>query len=1033
MAGIGFELRKLFHKEGLINNIRAYAYSSLTTVGPMILCMALIMVLQLLMSRNGGSYLDWELYIATMSYCFIFSIVVTSGVSMTLTRYVADMMYQKKYERLMSSYYGVLLLMLPLCSIISISFLWGVEGDFFYKLAAYFCFMFLVIIWIQGVYLSALKDYMRITRSFIIGAILAVAVGWVLLKFSSLSTVISALTGIDVGFFIIILLSSIHFEQKFPRGSAEYYFEFLQYFKKFASLFFAGCFVYSGVYLHNFVYWFSNKGTVIADQFHVYMFYDVPVFYAFLSVMPTLVTFVVSVETSFYEKFRVYYLNVLEGGTIQDIKLAKKQMQKTLTREISFLMEIQLLFTVLSIALGIKFLPYIGFTMEQLDLFIILALAYFLFITVFVFTHVLMYFDDRKGVMWIGLLFFVLNIGCTYWMMQIGYDGLGIFIAAFVAIIAVIARLLYVLRNIDYYTFCSQPMSQISAKKALSIQKKGGIALSVIMIVAIMLTGCSVTDSLTASSGKTVNEIINEVTIPTDLSTELIEDKGVYERDDDSSLKTLYVTVLPYKEHDGSFNWYAMNRQTDKATAKELDVIVQEGRSDDKGPLSGMFGFADMDSNATIELRGNTTWYLEQKSFKIKFKSDTGTYMDQRTLNLNKHVDDFSRIRNKLSFDLMETLPDMTSLRTQFIHVYIKDLSNNEKTGQYVDYGLFTHIEQPNKQFLKAHLLDPNGYLYKATNFEFFLNEELKDIDDAKYDLDAFNTILEVKGREEHTRLIEMLTDVNDFTIPIDEVIEKHFNEDNFLTWTAMNLLMDNLDTMTQNYYLYSPLNSTTWYFLPWDYDDAYRNFNSRLPFQQGISIYWGNVLASRYFRSEKNVEKLTEKMEELYNYINEDSIQQQIDKYYNIVYPFLHRNPDKNFLSDPIALYDQELELLKTTPKTNLANYYEDLQKPKPFYLNEVEIVNNKLKFSWELSFDLQDDELTYSIQIANDMKFTEIVKEENMIKGTTFTMEKLSPGRYYFKVLVTDSQGNVQYPFDSITVSSKEYYAGLREFEVK
>lgn len=1032
MAGIGFELRKLFHKEGLINNIRAYAYSSLTTVGPMILCMLLITVLQIIMSKNGGSYFDWELYIATMSYCFIFSIIATSGVSMNLTRYIADMLYQKKYDRLMSSYYGVLLLILPICSIIAIVFLWGVQGEFFYKLTAYFCFLLLVIIWIQGVYLSALKDYMRIARSFIIGAVLAMTIGWALLKFTSVPTVISALTGIDVGFFIIVLLSSIHFEQKFPRGSVTYYFEYLHYFKKFKSLFFAGCFIYSGIYLHNIVYWFSEKATVIADQFHVNMFYDVPVFYAFLSVMPTLVTFVVSVETSFYEKFRVYYLNILEGGTIQDIKAAKKQMQKTLIREISFLMEIQLLFTVISIALGIKFLPYIGFTMEQLDLFIILALAYFLFIMVFVFTHILMYFDDQKGVLWIGLLFFILNIVCTYWMMKLGYDGLGIFIAAFVAIVAVIARLLYVLRNIDYYTFCAQPMNQVVTKKARLLQQKGGIAITVIMILGVMLTGCRIVDDATVSSSD-VTQISNQLTMPTYSSTKLIEDKGIYERDDDSSLKTLYVTVLPYKETDEPFNWYALNRQTDKTKGKQLEVIVQEGLSDDKGPVAGMFGYTSTSANATIGVRGGSSWTREQKSYKIKLEPDAGLYMDQRTLNLNKHIDDFSRFRNKLSFDLMETLPDMTSLRTQFVHLYVKDLSNNETSGQYEDYGLFTQVEQPNKKFMKAHLLDSNGYLYKAINFEFYVYDELKDINDPSYDRDEFNTILEVKGREDHAKLIEMIEDVNNYNMPIDEVMDKHFDEDNFLTWIAMNILMDNADTISQNFYLYSPLNSPTWYFLPWDYDGTFDNAAERLPFEEGISLYWGNVLHSRYFRTEKNVQKLVDKVEELYAYINRDTIEQQINEYYDVVKPFLNRDPDIKFLTKKLSDYDKELEQIKNTPKQSLERFYEDIQKPKPFYLNSVETVNNQLQFSWGVSFDLQDDDLTYAIKIAKDKELTQIIKEDSNLKRSSFTIDKPEPGKYYWQVMVTDSAGHVQYAFDAIKISNDELYFGTREFEVK
>src|SRR5690606_13855665 len=122
MAGIGFELRKLFRKEGLLNNLRAYAYSSMTTVGPMILCMSLILILQYLMSLYEGSYMDWELYIATVSYCFIFSIVFTSGISLLITRYISDCIYVQDYRKLMSSYYGVLSIIVPFSAIVSAIF-----------------------------------------------------------------------------------------------------------------------------------------------------------------------------------------------------------------------------------------------------------------------------------------------------------------------------------------------------------------------------------------------------------------------------------------------------------------------------------------------------------------------------------------------------------------------------------------------------------------------------------------------------------------------------------------------------------------------------------------------------------------------------------------------------------------------------------------------------------------------------------------------------------------------------------------------
>lgn len=1039
MAGIGFELRKLFHKEGLINNVRAYAYSSLTTVGPMILCMLLIIGLQRVMAHNNGTYLEWELYIATVSYCFIFSIVFTSGISMVLTRYISDRLYEKDYSKLMSSYYGALMIMIPVCSLFSVSFLWGVNADLSYKIAAYFFFMLLIVIWIQGIYLSALKDYIRIARGFIIGAFAALGVGWLIMHYFNLSNVLSAFIGLDVGFLIIAVLSGIHFQQKFPKADTKAYFNYLTYLKKHPTLFIAGCFVYSGVYLHNFVYWLSDHGVVIADQFRVYMFYDVPVFYAFLSVMPTLVTFVVAVETSFYEKFRIYYLNVLSGGTVQDIAASKKQMQKILTREISFLMEIQLLFTVIAIGLGIKFLPSIGFTMQQLDLFIILALAYYLFIMIFVFIHILMYFDDQKGVFWAGLTFFILNITCTFTMMKIGYDGLGIFIASFISIIIVIARLLYVLRNIDYFTFCSQPIYQeVPKKKSTGRSKvKAGVLLSALFLLIVILSGCSYLEADEPdSSGMDYSTVVNIATIPEELPSALVDDKRLYERDDDGSLKTLYITVLPYKEKDGPFDWYEFNRQEIKAEGKLMNVIVQEGLSDGTGPRSGMFGYGASAANATIGVRGNTAWARVQKSYKIEFFDEAGLYMDQRRLNLNKHLDDLSRMRNKLSFDLMETIPDTTSLRTQFVQVYVKDLSGGLKDAEYVDYGLYTHIEQPNKKFLKAHTLDPNGYLYKVKFFEFFrYPENIVDVNDPTYDKAKFEEIFEVKGRNDHAKLIEMLDALNDYGTPIEETVEKYFDLDNFLTWTAMNILMDNMDTDANNFFLYSPLNIDKWYFLPWDYDGGWemqRDMNFIRPYQSGISNYWGVNLHNRYFRNEANVEQLKNKMEELTAYINADTVQAQIDKYHDIVKPFLYRMPDIQYLPDTNTNWEAELKKLVATPEESMKRFLEDLEKPKPFYMNDVIQNGQTLSFDWGVSFDLQDDKLFYDFTIATDKYMQNIVYEKNDLKDIQISIPILAEGTYFWRVTVRDEHGNKQDSFEIYIDSQGDLFYGIKGFEV-
>src|SRR5690606_24851188 len=119
----------------------------------------------------------------------------------------------------------------------------------------------------------------------------------------------------------------------------------------------------------------------------------------------------------------------------------------------------------------------------------------------------------------------------------------------------------------------------------------------------------------------------------------------------------------------------------------------------------------------------------------------------------------------------------------------------------------------------------------------------------------------------------------------------------------------------------------------------------------------------------------LTEKMELLYEqYINKEIVTKQINHYIDLVQPFVQRMPDIQYLPHPLAEYDADIERILNTPKRSLDRYYEDLEKPKPFYLNEVEERDGHLYFNWGVSFDLQDDDLTYLFTIARDKQMQDI-----------------------------------------------------------
>ena len=42
MAGIGFELKKLYSPRSIIKSVRAYLFSSIVTIGPMMMCIFML-------------------------------------------------------------------------------------------------------------------------------------------------------------------------------------------------------------------------------------------------------------------------------------------------------------------------------------------------------------------------------------------------------------------------------------------------------------------------------------------------------------------------------------------------------------------------------------------------------------------------------------------------------------------------------------------------------------------------------------------------------------------------------------------------------------------------------------------------------------------------------------------------------------------------------------------------------------------------------------------------------------------------------
>lgn len=395
------------------------------------------------------------------------------------------------------------------------------------------------------------------------------------------------------------------------------------------------------------------------------------------------------------------------------------------------------------------------------------------------------------------------------------------------------------------------------------------------------------------------------------------ENKSIYDGHNPGDISKVYINALPTRGEDN----------------KPIDISVFDLMADWNSELNPVLDanvqFYSYEKpaarpvnvpNASLRVRGNPGASL--KSYRIKFMDGIDAFQGQAVINLNKYLKDPSRIANKLAHDLIIDLEDISGFRTSFLEVYIRDASLKDDESEFHSYGLYTHIEQPNKAYLKSHGLDQNGSLYRAENFCFELTPQLRNIDDPDYDKKSFETVLGIREGKDHSKLIQMLKDLNDESKDFDQVFHTYFNEDNYLTWLSVNILLGNVTSVSEGFLLYNPNNSSVFYLLPWDFDGIFQWMKDE---SDTISIneqLQQVALHRRYLEQDENIEKLKAKLEELKSdAFSPNKVKSLIKSYKPILLEMMDQYPENILSAIP---YNEQIAYLEQIDDRIIMNYNE-------------------------------------------------------------------------------------------------------------
>lgn len=458
MAGIGVKLKRIYHKNTITTNIIGFFYSTVVTIAPVLVVIINLMLMQKVLKFNTVRYIDREIFSCTVLYVFIFSLLTTSPFNAVLSRYMSDVIFEERYEDVQPCHRVGLMTNICFSCLFAIPFcFWEhlIGGvPIYYVFTGYCCYVGLVTVFYNMLYLSICKEYRLISFYFLIGMVTSFLLSVFLRYVCKVSITYSMLLSLTVGFFLTAVLEWAKIHQFFPDNSEEYKRVFL-YFRKYWHLILINFLYTLGLFVHNFVFWGTDMAMHLVRTFVCNQPYDMATCLAMFTNISASVIFISRVEMYFHERYRAYS-DAVFGGRGIDIRNTRKRMFRQLGSELMTLVRLQFIVSVVIYLIFVIFLPGKGYAGLVMRIYPMVAAGYFVLFLMYSEIIFLYYFEDLKGALLTAISFcagtFLASLVAVH-LISIFY-GIGVWVGSMIGFTVAYMRLQWMEKNLDEHIFC---------------------------------------------------------------------------------------------------------------------------------------------------------------------------------------------------------------------------------------------------------------------------------------------------------------------------------------------------------------------------------------------------------------------------------------------------------------------------------------------------------------------------------------------------------------------------------------------------
>jgi uncharacterized membrane protein len=456
MAGIGFELRKILKRDSLFSLLHAYSFAAVISSGPWVLSIVGMLIIGMLSTSVVLPEFLIVQFQVSITYVIASSLIFTGVCQLALTRFAADRMFEKRLNVILPNLHAVILVVSVtggLAGLLCVAFLFP-EQSVLYRLLLLAAFVILCIIWVATIFLSGMKQYKEIVWLYTLGYGITIGSALLLRPFG--------LEGLMGGFVIgqaamlLAMLALILYN--FP-SEKFISFEFFDRRFNYPTLMWIGLLYNAGVWVDKFIFWYTPATSqAIIGPLRASLIYDLPVFLAYLSIIPGMAIFLLRMETDFVEYYDGFYHSVRTGGSLETIEKYRNGMVETVRLGTFEIIKIQTIATLVLVVAGKPILQWLGISTLYLPLLYIDVIAAGLQVVLLGVLNVFFYLDKRHIVLWLCIVFVGLNAVLTRLSIILGpaFYGYGFAVALLIVVLAGLYVLSQKLETLEYETFMLQ-------------------------------------------------------------------------------------------------------------------------------------------------------------------------------------------------------------------------------------------------------------------------------------------------------------------------------------------------------------------------------------------------------------------------------------------------------------------------------------------------------------------------------------------------------------------------------------------------